>query len=211
MIRYFPHLAMMVALAGALGFAAATDARAEAQEIATQTLKEDGMFSIHRHPPALVAEVELPETGATFSAFRILYAYITGDNSPEGREVPDISARGNTPKGQKIPMTVPVTVASRPDATVMRFYLPETQPPLPWDQRIVLKRIPAQTFAVIRFSGLGMDGQMANAETNLRTWIGQHGAVVGGAAIRAYYNPPWTLPWDRRNEVWIPLSQMPTR
>ncbi|MBS1955210.1 MAG: heme-binding protein [Cyanobacteria bacterium SZAS-4] len=30
--------------------------------------------------------------------------------------------------------------------------------------------------------------------------------TVNGSTVRAFYNPPWTLPFLRRNEIWIPFD-----
>lgn len=210
MFRLFRPFAMNAAVFSVMAvalLATASAASAEELEIPSRTLQEDGMFSIRRNPGALVAEVSLPEDGANISAFRILYAYLSGDNTPEGRgTIPAPEMRSSAPKGPRLAMTVPVTTDADKTATIMRFYLPEGPVPLPWDQRITLKRLPAETIAVIRFSGLGMEGQMNSAESSLRTWLGQHGATATGPARRAFYNPPWTFPWDRRNEVWIPID-----
>ena len=200
-----------IAVFSLLALATPAARAADTPEISTQLLKQEGMFSLRRQTGALVAEVRLPESDSNLSAFRILYAYISGDNTPEGRAIPPPEARKSALKGQKVPMMVPVTVGTDPAATVMRFYMPDGTPPLPWDPQVVLKRLPAETFAVITFSGLGMKNQMSTAEDSLRTWIGQQGATAGGPARYAYYNPPWTFPWDRKNEVWIPLRGMPTR
>jgi hypothetical protein len=38
----------------------------------------------------------------------------------------------------------------------------------------------------------------------LLAWMGRRGLVADGEAALARYDPPWTLPFLRRNEILIP-------
>ena len=172
-------------------------------------------------------------------AFRILAGYIFGKNRSREKipmTVPvtmeksapgsfDLRApnknKGSTDKGNvtwtstKLSMTAPVTVDS-PEPNMgmrMRFYLPSkfnmADLPVPIDERIRLIKLPSQTFAVIRFSGLLTAGSIEKHKLKLFAHIKQQSSYKAqGNTLTSAYNAPWTLPFLRRNEVWIPLAQL---
>jgi hypothetical protein len=177
------------------------------EEAAYDVIKADGDYEIRRYTPALMAEVALPEKGADNTAFRALFDYIQGANVGSQKVAMTVPVT-TAAEGQKIAMTVPVTMAPEGSAgTVMRFFLPRTltlaTAPKPTDTRVVIKEIPAEEVAVVRFSGFGWDSRMANKEADLRTWLKNQGMPNNGVARWVFYNAPFTLPWMRRNEVWV--------
>ncbi len=141
-------------------------------------------------------------------AFRRLAGYIFGANSEQ----------------QKIAMTSPVVLGGPrgPDAPIgdgvvsgltepgepltMRFLLPaalsaETAP-LPTDPAVTLRVVPAKTLAVRRFSGSPSDSQLAAEIERLLAALASAGIVrADEPPIALVYDPPWTVPALRRNEV----------
>ena len=140
------------------------------------------------------------------TAFQTLATYIFGAN--EGAE--------------KLDMTTPVTTTSTGE---MRFYLSSKAPQpldpsdpsvkLPASQGSVkLEDIPATRLAVRKFTGFVTDGEVARQKEVLLQSLEQDGvelAVPHGATIPHLvfqYNPPYTLPVIRRNELAIPVMAL---
>jgi len=44
---------------------------------------------------------------------------------------------------------------------------------------------------------------------SLQAWIQSKGWSALGPAQLARYDPPWTLPFWRRNEIWIEIKPLP--
>ena len=77
--------------------------------------------------------------------------------------------------------------------------------PKPKDARIHLAEGPGRRIAAVRFSGFATDASLAEHERQLGDWVGKRRLVPAGPVVFAYYDPPWTLPFLRRNEVLIPV------
>lgn len=180
-----------------------------------RTLDTLGDVEVRAYGPRLVAETTVTErddAAARDAAFRLLAGYIFGDN----RARADVAM--TTPvevarQGVPIAMTTPVeTAAPGPGATTMRFFLPSAlttaTAPVPTDARVRIRTIPGDTVAVLRFSGDGAD-VAARTEQLLQVLAGS-GWAAAGPAVTLFYDPPWTLPFLRRNEVAVPV-RVPVR
>ena len=78
--------------------------------------------------------------------------------------------------------------------------------PDPNDQRVGFREAPAYSAAVIRFSGWA---SAEKADTNwqqLRRFLITEGIEITGEPTLNQYNPPWTLPFLRRNEIIVPIA-----
>ena len=110
--------------------------------------------------------------------------------------------------GAKISMTAPV-LQSRDGAHEMVFVLPDDMTPqtapVPTDPAVSLATIPPRRVAVVRYSGF-LSRRASTEEARLRDWLARKGLRATGPAEVAGYNPPWTLPPLRRNEVLIPVE-----
>lgn len=141
-------------------------------------------------------------------AFGRLFDYISGDNQG-AREIAMTAPVLATPKSTEIAMTAPVLQLDGDATPEMAFILtadftPETAP-VPSDPAVTLGTVPARRVAVLTYNGLWRDGS-ATAETQLRAWMADKGLDPIGPASVAGYNPPWTIPTFRRNEVQIPIA-----
>ena len=74
------------------------------------------------------------------------------------------------------------------------------------DPRISLVRQPAATCAVIRFSGSLGDASIAEKTHELVAYVATRTLQAEGLPILAFYDPPWTLPFLRRNEIKIAVK-----
>ena len=64
-----------------------------------------------------------------------------------------------------------------------------------------MRAVPGQRFAVLVFSGLAGAEKVQQKSEELMAWVKQRGFKTRGVVQLARYNPPWTLPFFRRNEV----------
>lgn len=149
-------------------------------------------IEIREYPPMIqVGVVELGTRQAAIQkGFSQLAAYIFGKNATQ----------------QKIKMTAPVVEFKVNDAWNIRFILPAhwqlNELPKPLDDRIEFIEMPAQRIAAIRFSGRVQDSRLEHYTEELKLYLESRACELQSSAIYAFYNPPWTLPFLRRNEIW---------
>jgi hypothetical protein len=159
-----------------------------------QTLIEVGAYSLRRYESFSVTQVMVQgeRQAAINEGFRQLADYIFGANANR----------------TKIPMTIPVRqcYANREasqwqvEFVVPPDWTPETLPQ-PKNTQIQFKVYEPSEFAVIRFNGSPKEVDFLTQEENLLHWLQQKGRFHLGEPIYAFYNPPWTLPFMRRNEI----------
>lgn len=203
-------------LAGALASAgilvmASKDALAKYEEPDYKVLMKRGAAELREYPPLIAAEVCVDGDGSDSAnkAFSILAGYIFGKNKSRSKIAMTVPVTQKV-ASQKIAMTVPVTQQKTGGDLVMRFYMPSEYSmdtlPLADDRRIRFVQVSRQKFVVLRFSGSASDKNFDNHVAELQAFIHDIGAKPCGDSLRAYYNPPWTLPFLKRNEIWIPVS-----
>ena len=164
-----------------------------------KVLKSDGAIEVRAYEPSIAAEVALKgnRTAALSDGFRIIAGYIFGANRPNA----------------KIAMTAPVSQQADDGAWQIRFIMPrgwsmETLP-TPTDPRVKLTPTRAETFLAIRFSGAASDRLIRSKTDELRRYATDHRIATIGEPLIAFYNPPWTLPFLRRNEVMLQVDRSP--
>ena len=196
------------AFAGLLGVAACSVfGGAAAPEPDYSVVLAEPPFELRDYGELVVATT--PMTDGSGAAFGRLFDYISGANTG-GRDIAMTAPVLNTDAvdGTKIAMIAPV-LQGREGAREMIFVLPgEMTPqtaPVPTDPRVSLATIPARRVAVVRYSG-SMEKRASTEEARLRDWLALKGLRPTGLAEVAGYNPPWTLPPFRRNEVLIPVE-----
>ncbi len=124
------------------------------------------------------------------SGFRVLAGYIFGGNENE----------------QEIAMTAPVqrTMPGEQEAE-MAFVVPRADSmeelPTPDDSRVEFREEPAYRAAVIRFSGWVNDKKAERYWQTLIAFLEEQGIQPVGDPTLNQYNPPWTPPFMRRNEI----------
>lgn len=164
----------------------------------------DGVEIRHYGPRiAAVTTVGADRDAALRLGFGRLAGYIFGDNG-------GVSGAGPV-GGQKIAMTAPVAqTGGRDDGWDVQFYMPARSTidtlPEPNDDRVRLAEIPAQSVAVLRFSGDRGPDAVAEHTARLREVLREYGFEADGEATAWFYDPPWTLPFLRRNEIAIPVG-----
>jgi hypothetical protein len=169
-------------------------------------------YEIRAYEPHLVAEVavEGEYEAVGNSAFRILAAYIFGDNADSltmAMTVP-VSITPIDDRAQLSVVTLDDSQVGRSRYTyrfvIERQYTAATLPP-PKDQRITIREIEARTMAVRRYSGRATEVNHRHNLAVLRAAVDRDGLRVRGDPEFAVYNGPFTLPFLRRNEVLLEL------
>ncbi len=110
----------------------------------------------------------------------------------------------------ELAMTTPVTIAPRAGSHTMAFVMPpgfsRTNLPHPDDSRIELVEVPTRRVAVLRYRG-GYDAKTVEKHARrLRELVAAAGLTARGEPLFAGYDPPTTLPFLRRTEIWIELA-----
>ena len=138
---------------------------------------------------------------ATKKDFTAAWGPITGVKEEKDRQI-------TVRDGEKIAMTAPVTQHSTtPNEWTIGFTMPADYAmdtlPAPADRDVTLKQQPAQTMAVLKFTGLATARDMDEARRALMQKVAAANLVTKGEPVFAFYDPPWTLAFMRRNEVMI--------
>jgi effector-binding domain-containing protein len=170
-------------------------------------------IEIRQYAPRIAAEtkVDRGQSGnPRGEAFRIIAGYIFGANKPR-LKIDMTSPVEIRTAGSKIAMTAPVEVDKSDSSLVMRFFMPASYSlkdlPEPSDPRVRLIELPSMTVAVLRFSGSADDSAVFEQTEMLLKALQKTRWKVSRQVTAFFYNPPWTIPFLRRNEVAIPLSK----
>ncbi|CAL9220238.1 unnamed protein product [Arabidopsis halleri] len=173
-------------------------------------------YEIRQVEPYFVAETTMPgETGFDFygasKSFNVLAEYLFGKNTIKEKmemTTPVVTRKAQS-VGDKMEMTTPVITTKAKDQTQWRmsFVMPSkygSNLPLPKDPSVKIQEVPRKIVAVVAFSGYVTDEEIERREKELRRALhnDKKFRVRDGVSVEvAQYNPPFTLPFMRRNEV----------
>jgi len=194
-------------IVAAIAAAAAGPIMSRVEQPEYKTIASEGSFEIRDYAPMIAAEtvVEGERTAAIGEGFRRIAGYIFGDNAP--REQISMTAPVQQQKGSSIAMTAPVQQQGSDGTWTVRFIMPKRWTmetlPAPMDKRVSLVPMPERRFAVIRFSGSAGQDTLDAKTSELRDYMSRNGLSAAGEPLYAFYNPPWTLPFFKRNEVML--------
>ena len=173
-----------------------------------QVLDKEGSFEIRQYEEywAVRTEIEGDYRESTSKGFRLLFNYISGNNKQQEK----IAMTGpviQQEKGEKIAMTGPVIQQKKGKGWIMEFVLPSKykteQPPEPLAPAVKLVKTPGYRAAAISYSGnLGEKKYNAKAK-ELMQIVRVKGLQPIGKPFSAGYDPPWTIPFLKHNEVLI--------
>jgi SOUL heme-binding protein len=172
-------------------------------------VERSGAIEIRDYAPLIVAETDVngDRREAISRGFRIIADYIFGNNTAV-QKVPmtaPVTQQGNT----TIAMTAPVTQQGVDKSWRVRFVMPSKYTmqtlPKPNNPAVELKEIPGKRFAVIRFSGMAGEDSLKRHTKELEDFLSAKKITPLSPPTYAFYNPPWTLPFLRRNEVLIEI------
>ena len=173
--------------------------------------RSDGPFEVRAYAPRLMAEVTVAgsQSQAINAGFRILAGYIFGGN--EGGAKVAMTTPVTQVPGDTIAMTTPVTQMARDGTWLVQFMMPSqfTLATLPKarDPNIRFVTVPANRQIVLRFSGMAGARVLQSKEGELRSWARGQAMKAAAGPFYYFYDAPWTLPWNRRNEVAFTLAK----
>ena len=189
----------------ALSVVAPKVARQRSDQPRYEVLHDEEPFQLRAYEPMLVAKVtvEGERNEAADAAFKRLADYIFATNR-EGEEIAMTTPVSQVPAGADALMTVSGagTYAGR---YTVRFMMPhewtEDTLPAPTDEGIEIETVPARRIAVVTFAGRATDETVRERAEALDGFVERRGLTRDGTVEYAYYDPPWTPPPLRRNEV----------
>jgi SOUL heme-binding protein len=168
-------------------------------------------LEIRAYAPMVIAETttsgELRD--ALNEGFRRLAGYIFGGNRK--REKIEMTAPV-AQRGEKIEMTAPVGARSSDGGRHrITFVMPAGRTlsslPEPNDARVILREVPARRVAALRFTGWVTESLAAEKKREALSLLEQANLKPAGEPELAQYNPPWSIPFLRRNEILIDLAE----
>ncbi|GJD12164.1 hypothetical protein Gasu2_62740 [Galdieria sulphuraria] len=177
--------------------------------------KKTSEYEIRKYPSLRVAEVYRSELKGETSnydfesqAFRILASYIGVFGEPKNKD--------NSNQQVKISMTAPVlskpieALETRSSGNSMAFILPkeyseQKEPPEPVDSRVHLRVVPPRKVAVVTFRGtVNRETLEAERAERFMEQLKKDGyRLLSSEWELARYNPPFTPPPLRRNEILV--------
>ena len=212
-----------------IGFALGEIAMA-IEEPAFELLEKAENIEIRQYRPVIVAEtfVDGDMGSASNEGFRLIADYIFGNNlsmrgagSKSSEKIAMTAPVSVEPAAhsEKIAMTAPVSVEPQ-DASaggVMRgkrwrvqFSMPGEYSmatlPKPLNPAVTLREVPGKRYAVLVFSWLASEEKAQQKSDELLAWLkGKNRKAIATPQL-ARYNPPWTLPFLRRNEILVEIA-----
>jgi hypothetical protein len=176
-----------------------------------EALGED--VEVRTYGPRVAAEVTVQRTSRSANenaAFGMLAGYIFGNNTSR-TEVAMTSPVETRTTSEKIAMTSPVETASSDAGMTMRFFLPADysvdSAPTPNNASVRILDVPPETVATLRFSGLRSTANVATYKSDLMARLkNSHWQPIGEPSAY-FYDPPWTVPALRRNEIVVPVER----
>ncbi|OBK15726.1 SOUL family heme-binding protein [Mycobacterium asiaticum] len=182
----------------------------EEPDYRAESLTQD--VEIRHYAARLAAEttVVAGERSAREIGFRRLARYIFGANQNQQKIAMTAPVAQQSQRGAKIAMTSPVAQQeSAAGSWVIRFFMPSDKTidslPEPEDSAIRMVTVPPQTVAVRRFAGSADSNDVAEQTAKLVETLEHFGFEMLDTPQTWFFDPPWTLPPLRRNEIAVPV------
>lgn len=200
----------MKRILAALGIGAASMAAAEDgyygkyETPRYEVVTEYGAAELRSYAPHLLAVVAVrgDRRGALNQGFRTLAGYIFGGNDG-GASVAMTSPVTQAPT--QIDMTAPVTQTGDDGIWEVTFMMPteftRDTLPAPNNDAVRFVEVPSRQMLVATFSGRSTDRVLTAQTEALRRLAGEAGIAITGEPTFMFYDDPFTLPGNRRNEV----------
>lgn len=163
---------------------------------------------VRQYPPRVVAEVNSMKDDN--EAFMLLFRYISGQNSANENVAMTAPVQVNK-DSMSIAMTAPVEKTRSAESGVnMRFFLPRSfsvdSAPKPNDPRIKIISLPEEKFAAVAYSGSSSEERFLRESDRLVKVLAGSGWKPVSAASFLGYDPPFAIPFLRRNEAIVKVE-----
>ena len=185
-------LFVIALVGGILAFAGCRASRSGYKSALYAVERSDGNFELRDYPALNVVETSMID-GGSGGSFSRLFHFITGGNAAK----------------QKIAMTTPVLMSGSGSGNTMAFVMPADiqNVPHPDEPSVTVRTLPSGRFAVLGFSGNRNSHRETEHLDRLRAWVAANGYHVSTPPMYAYFDPPWTPSFLRRNEVMLRIDQ----
>lgn len=176
-----------------------------------EVVESQGDIQIRDYAPMIVAEAEVigERKEAINQGFRIIADYIFGNNAP--RQNVAMTAPVVQQPSEKIAMTAPVIQEGAANSWKVRFVMPASYSldtlPKPNNDAVKIQQIEGKRFAVIRFSGMAGEDSLKEQTDSLNAFMTEKNLKAISQPTYAFFNPPWTLPFLKRNEVMVEVAK----
>lgn len=216
-LAFLPLTSLMVSACSVFGYNHGVELAGHA------VIEKDGAVEIREYPELVVVQTKASGPNEIYSdqrqAFLRLFDYIGGENEGD-IEIPMTSpVIVNTEEDQKfgngksMPMVGPILVDQENEQRdwMMSFvlssnYTLETAPK-PTNPLVKLNTVGERHVAAIRFNGVMREQRSQQYLAKLENWLASSNYKATGSYWSAYYNPPWTLPSFKRNEILVPIME----
>ena len=181
-------------------------------------------FELRHYAPTLIAQtiVDGDMDTASSQGFRLIANYIFGNNisvgSDQAAKIAMTTPVTVEPQSSKIAMTAPVTIEPQSGDTRVsgakqwriHFVMPSQYTlaniPKPNNSAVTLHELPRKYMAVYRYSGFNTQARVQEKTEETLAWAKQQSLTVVGTPQLSRYDPPWTLPMFRRNEIMVEVA-----
>lgn len=177
-------------------------------------IHKENNFEIREYSPRIIAQVSVSGNfnDSSSAGFKSLADYIFGNNviNDKSQKIAMTAPVVAEPTSEKITMTAPVLAEGKNSEWLISFVMPKEYSmeslPKPNNSAVVLIERPRERYAVVVFSGLVRESSYDEKATLLNGFVKTQGLNPVGSLMIARYNPPWTLPFFRRNELIIKIN-----
>lgn len=182
------------------------------EEAGYTVIQQQEPFELRRYDSLVIAQTTVAADfdDASGIAFRRLFDYISGANRQQQKISMTAPVIAADTAGETIDMTAPVVAEASAQGWRFAFVLPRdidlASAPQPTNPDISLVAVPVRTVAVARYSGSWNEASYRDNLRRLQQWMADEGLRPGSTPRVAGYDPPWTLPFLRRNEVLVDVE-----
>jgi effector-binding domain-containing protein len=177
-------------------------------------ISEEGEFQIREYEPKIIAQVEVEGDfdEASSRGFKVLADYIFGNYLLDGasKKISMTTPVEMSPLAENLLMTSSVMDDQVNNKWSINFVMPQEFSldtlPKPNNSQVNIIEVPKEKYAVIVFSGLVRESSYAEKAELLSNYLEENSFKQQGAIKIARYNPPWTLPFFRRNELMVRID-----
>ena len=160
-----------------------------------ETIEKSGPYSVRDYERFIVASTQVPDSDeGNSSGFRTLAGYIFGQNN----------------RAEKMSMTAPVMYTNRQSKRHFSFVMPAhfsiENLPEPNRSSITIEHFESGKYAVHSFRGGVNPKKVDKKVSNLVQYIESKNLSPIGEPIIAQYNSPWVFPLQRKNEIWLRVT-----
>jgi len=189
-----------------------------------QVIQVEGPFEIRLYAPFLIAEtlIEGDMDEASNKGFRLIADFIFGNN-----QVPHSNASSKIAMtapvtieavSTKIAMTAPVTIEPQSNESNIQtskkwrihFVMPSqynlSSIPKPKNTAVTLREVASKFFVVHTYTGFNSLTRVQLKIDETLEWLDRKALKLIGTPQLSRYDPPWTLPMFRRNEIMIEIA-----